>query len=414
MASDVRVGIRELLETHGKPTREVYLDSENSGMIFPEALKSMVDAYKESFTGHPSITHRRGWESYEALYKASSNIAKFINCKPDELAFTHNGTEANNLAVLGLNKESGRRNIVVSAIEHLSVIFPAEQLQKYGYKVIKVPVDQEGFVNLDFLMNNVDKDTLLVSVGAVNHEIGTIQDLRAIVESVKDKDENIIFHTDACDALGRIGLDVKKLNVDLASFSSHKVCGPKGAGVLYIREGVKVEPIIHGQLSTQKLWPGLENVPAIAGFGKAIELFTSNFDSYVNRMTKLRDSLIQGILSSVEYTLLNGPSGNKRSPDNANVSVLYCEGEALTVELSLKGIYVSSGSACTSRILQPSHVLLAIRREFHEAHGSILMKVTPLHSYEDVQYVIENIPSVVQRLRSISPLKPKEGGEDVG
>ncbi len=414
LASDVRVGIRELLETHGKPVKEVYLDSENSGMIFPEALNLMIDAYKEYFAGHPSITHRRGWESYEMLYRASSIIAKFINCKPDELVFTHNGTEANNLAILGLNKENERRKIIISAIEHLSVVFPAEQLQKHGYKVIKVPVDREGFMNLDFLMNNVDKDTLLVSVGAVNHEIGTIQDLRAIVELVKDKDENIMVHTDACDALGRVSLDVKKLNVDLASFSSHKVCGPKGAGALYIREGVKLEPIIYGQLSTQKLWPGLENVPAIAGFGKAVELFALNFDSYVNHMTKLRDSLIQGILSRVEYVLLNGPSGNKRSPDNVNISVLYCEGEALSVELSLKGIYVSSGSACTSRILQPSHVLLAIKREFHEAHGSILMKVTPLHSYEDVQYVVENIPQVVQRLRSISPLKPKEGGEYVG
>ncbi|MCS7135655.1 MAG: cysteine desulfurase family protein [Nitrososphaerota archaeon] len=410
LASDVYVGIRELLEAHGRPAREVYLDSENSGMIFPEALKAMVDAYEDHFAGHPSITHRRGWESYEALYKTSSTIAKFINCEPDELAFTHSGTEANNLAILGLNKESERKKIIVSAIEHLSVIFPAEQLEKQGYRVIKVPVDREGFVNLEFLINNVDKDTLLVSVGAVNHEIGTIQDLRAIVESVKDKDENIIFHTDACDALGRISLDVKKLNVDMASFSSHKVCGPKGAGALYIRDGVKIEPIIHGQLSTQKLWPGLENVPAIAGFGKAVELFASNFDLYVNHMKELRDLLIQGILSNVEHTLLNGPLGNKRSPDNVNVSVLYCEGEALTVDLSLNGIYVSSGSACTSRILQPSHVLLAIGREFHEAHGSILMKVAPLHSHEDVRYVVENVPRVVQRLRSISPLKPKEVG----
>lgn len=414
MASDVRTGIEELLEVHGRSAKEVYLDSENSGMIFPEALKEMVEAYRESFAGHPSITHRYGWESYEALYRASSAIARFINCKTEELVFTHGGTEANNLAILGLSKDSGRKKIIISAIEHLSVVFPAEQLQKHGYKVVKVPVDREGFVNLDFLMNNVDKDTLLVSVAATNHEIGTVQDLKGIVESVKEKDENVVFHTDACDALGRISLDFEKLDVDLASFSSHKVYGPKGAGALYIREGVKVEPIIYGQLSTQKLWPGLENVPAIAGFGKAIEMFTVNFDSYVRHMSELRDMLIEGILSSVDHTLLNGPSGKKRSPDNVNVSVLYCEGEALTVELSLRGIYVSSGSACTSRVLQPSHVLLAIGREFHEAHGSILMKVTPFHSYEDVRYVIENFPQVVQRLRSISPLKPKEGGKIVG
>lgn len=405
MSSDVRASIKELINAHGKPKREVYLDSENSGLIHPSALEAMLKAYTDDFAGHPSITHRAGWLAYDHLYEASHNISRLVNCNPEEMVFVHSGTEANNLAILGLSKESGRKKIIVSAMEHLSVIFPAEQLQKLGFKVVKVPVNSEGFVNLNSLMNNVDKDTLLVSVAAVNHEIGTVQDIKAIVESVKDKDENVVFHTDACDALGKIRIDLKKLNIDMASFSSHKILGPKGAGALYVREGIKLEPIIYGQLSTQKLWPGVENVPAIAGFGEAAKAFHEHFDEYVNRMSELRDILLKGIFSNIDHVLLNGPEPSKRSPDNVNVSLLFCEGEAITLELSLKGIYVSSGSACTSRMLQPSHVLLAIGRQFHEAHGSVLMKVTPLHKKVDMEYVIESLPDAVRRLRLISSIK---------
>ena len=255
-------------------------------------------------------------------------------------------------------------------------------------------------------MGVVDKDTLLVSVGLVNHEIGTVQDVKAIVEVVKDRNPDALVHTDAVDALGRLKLDVGDLGVDLASFSSHKVYGPKGAGALYVRKGVKIEPVIHGQLSTQKLWPGVENVPAITGFAKAVEIVTKNLDKYARKMARLRDELIDGILGSVDYSLLNGPRW-KRAPDNVNISFLYCEGEALTVELSLRGVYVSSGSACTSRILEPSHVLLAIGRRYEEAHGSILMKVTPMHSMEDIKYVLDQVPQAVERIRSIGPVTPR-------
>ncbi|MEM1600608.1 MAG: cysteine desulfurase family protein [Sulfolobales archaeon] len=405
--SDLSKSVKELINSHGMPEREVYLDGENSGLIIPEALEAMVKAYMSDGRGHPSITHLIGWTSYQSLYEATENIAKVINCSPAEIVYTHSGTEANNLAIFGsVGHSPNRRKVLVSSIEHLSVIFPAEKLRKYGYKVIKIPVDSEGFLDIDFLSKHVDGETLLVSVAIVNHEIGTIQDMRAVRDVVRDKDEGVLIHTDACDALGRVPLDLKKLDVDLASFSSHKVYGPKGVGALYVREGIKLEPIIYGQLSTQKLWPGVENVPGIVGFSKAVTTLYKSFEDNFRRMTSLRDKLITTILDSIEHTLLNGPTGIKRAPDNVNISFLYCEGEALTVDLSMRGIYVSSGSACTSRVLEPSHVLLAIGRKHEEAHGSLLMKVSPFHTASDIDYVLSVLPESVKRLRSLNPVKP--------
>ncbi|MGC8849356.1 MAG: cysteine desulfurase family protein, partial [Candidatus Bathyarchaeia archaeon] len=265
--------MKGLIELHGKTEHEVYLDSENSGLIFPEALEELVKAYREVGYGNPSITHKVGWESYEILYRASEKLSKILNASPPELAYTHGATEANNLAILGSAKanKTKRKKIIISSIEHLSVIFPAERLQEQGYKVVKIPVNREGFVDQGRLEEEADDDTFLVSMGAVNHEIGVIQDLEGLVEVVKDHDPSILFHTDMADALGRIDINLEKLNVDLASFSSHKVYGPKGAGLLYVKEGIKLEPVIHGQLSSQKLWPGVENIPSIAGFAKAAE-----------------------------------------------------------------------------------------------------------------------------------------------
>ncbi len=405
--SDLSTDVAALLEAHGVPDREVYLDSENSGLVFPEAIQAMVRAYAEGGMGHPSITHRKGWESYETLLAATRTIAGAIGCQPDELVFTHSGTEANNLAITGLARAGKtRKKLLISDIEHLSVTFPAEQLQKEGYRVVTVPVDGEGFADLDFLAGQVDRDTLLVSIAPVNHEIGTVQDIRGITETVKDHDEGTAVHLDSCDAFCKTGLDLGKIGADLASFSSHKIYGPKGAGALFVRDGTTLDPLIRGQLSTQKLWAGVENVPAIAGFARAVEMMQGNREAYIALMTRLRDLLVSGITGSISDTLLNGPAGDRRAPDNVNISVLYCEGEALTVELSLKGVYVSSGSACTSRVLQPSHVLLAIQRKYEEAHGSILMKPTPFHTESDIEYVLACFPDAVRRIRSLSPLKP--------
>ncbi len=405
--SDLSTDVAALLESHGVPEREVYLDSENSGLVFPEALQAMIQAYEEGGMGHPSITHRKGWETYETLLLATRIIAGAIRCQPDELVFTHSGTEANNLAITGLARaEKTRKKLIISDIEHLSVTFPAEQLQKEGYRVVTVPVDREGFADLDYLAGHVDDDTLLVSIAPVNHEIGTVQDFRAITEIVKDRNAGAVVHLDSCDAFCKTELDFEKIGADLASFSSHKVYGPKGAGALFVRDGTTLDPVIRGQLSTQKLWPGVENVPAITGFARAVEMMQAGKREYIARMTRLRDLLISGITGNISDTLLNGPGGERRAPDNVNISVLYCEGEALTVELSLKGVYVSSGSACTSRVLQPSHVLLAIKRRYEEAHGSILMKPTPFHTESDIEYVLSCFPDAVRRIRSLSPLKP--------
>jgi cysteine desulfurase len=406
--SDISRSIRELLDLHGKPDREVYLDHENSGFILPEALEAMMKAYGEGGMGHPSITHRLGWASYQSLYEATSTISSAIGCDGEEIVYTHSGTEANNLAIIGsaLRETGDRKKIIISSIEHLSVAFPAEWLGRYGFKVLKIPVDDEGFVDLDYISDHVDKETLMVSVAAVNHEIGTTQDLTAIGEVVRDRDGGVLIHTDACDALGRLPINLGEMNLDLATFSSHKVYGPKGVGALYVREGVKLEPIIHGQMSTQKLWPGLENVPAILGFSKAVEIMHKNLPNHASRMAHLRDRLMEGIMGRVSHTLLNGPRGDRRAPDNLNMSFLYCEGEALTVELSMRGVYVSSGSACTSRVLEPSHVLTAIGRRYEEAHGSLLMKVSPFNTDSDIEYVLEAIPSTVERIRSLNPVKP--------
>ncbi len=404
------MSVEGLLREHGQPEREVYFDHENSGWVPPEVVEAMLPYFNRKGFGHPSITNKPGWEAYEAVWRVKEHLVKELNAGgPQNLVFTHSGTEANNLAVLGSAIASGRKGgkVIVSSVEHLSVIFPAEFAAKLlGMKVIKVPVDEEGFVDPEVLSAYMDKDTVLVSVQAVNHEIGTIQRVKELVKVVKENNPEALFHTDACDAFGRIKLDVKELGVDLLTLSSHKILGPKGVGVLYVKEGVKLEPVIRGQLSTQTLWPGVENVPAIVGFGKAMELAFKDFSNQVRRVKSLRDKLLNGLLNEVPETLLNGPKGDLRAPDNVNISFLYVEGEAVTVELSLKGIYASSGSACTSRILEPSHVLLAIGRKHEEAHGSILFKITRYHTDGDIDYALQVVPEAIKRLRSISSLKP--------
>ncbi|MEM1935971.1 MAG: cysteine desulfurase family protein [Sulfolobales archaeon] len=407
----MRVSVEELLRAHGRPPREVYFDNENSGYVPREVVEEMIPYFNSIGYGHPSITHKPGWEAYEVLYKTKELLTKVLNAEGlGEFAFVHSGTEANNLAVLGYalaNRGRGGK-IVVSAIEHLSVIYPAEEAERlFGFRVVRVPVDSEGFVDPEVLKEFVDGSTSLVSIQMVNHEIGTVQNIFELSKVVKEVNPRAVFHTDAADAFGKIPIDLKKLeHVDMVTLSSHKIHGPRGVGVLFIREGVRVEPVLKGQLSYEKLWPGVENVPLIAGFRKAVELAYRDFDLNVAKMREARDLLVRGILEKVSDVLVNGPSDfSMRSPDNANLSFLYVEGEALTVELSINGVYVSSGSACTSRILEPSHVLLAIGRKHEEAHGSILFKTSRYHTREDIEYTLEVLPKAVDRLRGISTIK---------
>ena len=298
------------------------------------------------------------------------------------------------------NKLKGKK-IVVSEIEPINVLHVAEMMAKFGFTTTKVPVNPEGTIDLEKLKETIDKETVLVSMQLVSNELGTIQPIKDAIDIVKDKKPEAIFHTDASDAFGRIPLNVQDLGVDMATFSSYKILGPRGIGALYIREGVNVEKILEGQIGTQKLWPGVENTPLIVGFTKASELAFTNFAQNVDRMRALRDMLVDGIFKELTDVKFNGTKGDKRSPDNANISFLRCEGEALTIELSLSGIYVSSGSACSRRLLQPSHVLVAIGRRFSEAHGSILMKTTRYMTEEDIAYVLGELPKAVNRIRGI-------------
>jgi cysteine desulfurase len=397
--------VRELLKAHEGLKREVYLDIENSSIVPQEVVEAMLPYYNKRAYGNPTLTHKPGWEAFETIMESAQKIAGFLGCKSlEELNFTPGETEANNLALMGTAFSMKKRGekIVISEIEPLSILHVAEMLQKYGFTTTKIPVDEEGFINLEKLKEAIDKETILVSLSAVNHEIGTIQPIKEALKIVKDKNPETIFHSDMSDAFGKIPIDIKSLGVDLATISSYKILGPRGIGAIYVKEGVNLERILEGQIGTQKLWPGVENTPLIVGFAKASELAFQNFEENMRHMQVLQDQLISGVFKLVPDVRLNGPKGDKRAPDNVNISFLRCEGEALTIELSLNGVYVSSGSACTRRILQPSHVLIAIGRVYGEAHGSILMKVTRYHTQEDINYVLEVIPKAVERIRGIT------------
>jgi len=396
--------VKELLKLHEGITHEVYLDNENSSIVPKEVVDSMLPYFDKKAYGNPTLTHKPGWEAFEAIMTCFKKISGTLGAKNlEDITFTPGETEANNLAIMGTcfaQKGKGKK-IVISEIEPINVLQVAEMMGKFGFSTTKIPVDREGFVNLEKLKEAVDNETILVSISSVNNEIGTVQPIEEAVDIVKAKNPQTLFHSDASDAYGRIPFNVQNLKVDLATVSSYKIQGPRGMGAMYLREGINMERILEGQIGTQKLWPGVENTPLIVGFTKASELAFENFDANTAKMRMLREKLVDGIFNELTDLRFNGPKGDKRSPDNANISILRAEGEALTIELSLKGIYVSSGSACSRRLLQPSHVLVAIGRRFSEAHGSILMKTTRYLTEEDIDYVLEVLPSAVNRIRGI-------------
>jgi cysteine desulfurase len=396
--------VRDLLKAHEGVKHEVYLDNENSTVVPKDVVDAMLPYYDQRGYGNPTLTHKPGWEAFETIMESAQKISKFFGAKIlEEITFTPGETEANNLALMGAafaNKHKGKK-IVISAIEPINVLHVTELLKKFGFSTTKIPVDPEGFLDLEKLKETVDKETFLASIATVNNEIGTVQPVKEALNIVKDKNPDALFHTDASDAYGRIPFNVQNLKVDLATVSSYKILGPRGIGALYVKEGANVDKILEGQIGTQKLWPGVENTPLIVGFTKASELTFNGFESNTNHMRMLRNKLVDGIFAKLPDVKFNGPKGDKRAPDNANMSFLRCEGEALTIELSLTGVYVSSGSACSRRLLQPSHVLVAIGRKFSEAHGSILMKTTRYHTEEDITHVLEVLPNAVNRIRGI-------------
>ena len=396
--------VKELLRLHEGIKHEVYLDNENSSIVPQEVVDAMLPYFNKTAYGNPTLTHKPGWQAFEVIMNSFKKISQYIGAKNlEEITFTPSETEGNNLAIMGscFAQKSHGKKIVISEIEPINVLQVAEMMQKFGFSTQKIPVNNEGFINLEKLKEAIDSETILVSISSVNNEVGTIQPIKEAVDIVKAKNPKTLFHTDASDAYGRIPLNVQNIGVDLATLSSYKIQGPRGMGAMYLKEGLNMERILEGQIGTQKLWPGVENTPLIVGFIKASELAFDNFEANASRMRMLRDKLVDGIFAELDDLRFNGPKGDKRSPDNANVSILRAEGEALTIELSLNGVYVSSGSACSRRLLQPSHVLIAIGRVFEEAHGSILMKVTRSHTEEDIAYVLKVLPTAVNRIRGI-------------
>jgi cysteine desulfurase len=368
-----------------------------------EVADLMMVYYTEKY-GNPSSIHSFGREARKALEEARSQLAALIGASPEEITFTSGGTEADNLAILGLaeaRREKGR-HIITSAIEHHAVLDSVKYLEKAGYELTILPVNSEGIVETDKLVAALRPETILVSIMHANNEVGSIQPIAEIGRIVRG--HGAAFHVDAVQTLGKIPVLVEELQADLLTVSAHKIYGPKGVGALYIRKGIRVSPLMHGGGQEKKRRSGTENTPAIIGFGKACELAARRMAEDAEKVKILRDKLLTGIVESIEHVKVNGPLGDMRLPNNVNVSIEFVEGESLLLSLDMVGIAASSGSACTSGSLDPSHVLLAMGISHEVAHGSLRFTLGRQNTEEDIAYVLEHLPKIVERLRKISPL----------
>jgi cysteine desulfurase len=385
--------------------KRIYLDYAATTPTHPEVVQAMLPYFTENF-GNPSSIYSYGQESREAMESARAKVAKLIHAQDDEIVFTGGGTEADNYALEGTvfaNEKKGN-HIITTAIEHHAVLETCKFLEKRGFTVTRLPVDKYGLVNPDDVKKAITPKTILISVMHANNEIGAIQPLAEIGKITKEK--SIVFHTDAVQTAGHIPIDVNKLGVDLVSMSAHKLYGPKGVGALYIRKGVKLIPFINGGGQEKGRRSGTENVPGIVGFGKAAELALGEMDAEAGRLTILRDKLIQGILSRITDTHLNGHPV-KRLPNNANISIDFIEGESMCLNLDFQGICASTGSACSSSSLEPSHVLLALGLRHEQAHGSLRFTLGKWTTEEDIERVLAVLPGIVGNLRAMSPLVKK-------
>jgi cysteine desulfurase len=383
--------------------RRVYLDHSATTPVDPEVAKLMMTYYTEKF-GNPSSVHSFGREAKEALEIAREQVAKLLGAQASEITFTSGGTEADNLAILG-TAQAGRnkgKHIITSAVEHHAVLETCEYLEKNGFELTIIPVNEEGLLSAQDVEKAIRPDTILITIMHANNEVGAIQPIAEIGKIARDK--GITFHVDAVQSFGKIPIDVKAMNVDLMTVSSHKIYGPKGVGALYIRKGVRIVPLVHGGGQEKKRRSGTENTPGIIGFGKACEIAGERMEQEALREGKLRDKLLKGILDRIDYVKVNGPIGENRLPGNLNVSIQFIEGEALLLSLDMLGIAASSGSACTSGSLDPSHVLLAMGMPHEIAHGSLRLSFGRQNTEEDVDYVLEQLPKIVDRLRMMSPL----------
>jgi cysteine desulfurase len=389
--------------------RIVYMDHSATTYTKKEVLEAMIPYYNEHF-GNPSSIYSIAGDSKKAIDAARVQVAKALGADPDEIYFTSGGSESDNWAIKGVafaNRRKGN-HIITSAIEHHAVLQTCKYLEKEGFTVTYLPVDRYGMVDPADLEKAITDKTILVSVMFANNEIGTIEPIAAL--GAVAHNHKVYFHTDAVQVIGNVKVDVKAQNIDMLSLSAHKFYGPKGIGALYIKKGVKIDNLIHGGGQERKRRAGTENIAGIVGLGKAIELATADIDGHNRRIRGMRDRLLQGILANIPDTHLNGHK-EKRLPGNINISFEFIEGESMLLWLDDEGICASTGSACTSGSLEPSHVLLATGLPVEISHGSLRLTLGDINTEQDVDFVLEVLPRVVSRLRDISPLYKKSGKE---
>ncbi|NLJ74609.1 MAG: cysteine desulfurase NifS [Firmicutes bacterium] len=383
---------------------EIYMDHAATTPVRPEVLEAMMPYFSVEF-GNASSIYSWGRRAHHGLDQARDTIAGLIGARPEEIVFTASGSEAANMALKGAawGLRSKGNHIITTAVEHHAVLDSALWLEKNGFEVTFLPVDSEGRVSPEQVRDAIRPDTILVSVMHANNEVGTIQPIAEIGSVVKES--GALFHTDAVQTMGVLDIDLSRLDIDLLSFSAHKFYGPKGVGALFVRKGVRLDPLVHGGAQERRRRAGTENVAGIVGMAKALELAVAEREVEVPRITKLRDQLIRG-LREIPHTRVNG-SLSERLPNNVSVCFEFIEGESLLLNLDMRGIAASSGSACTSGSLEPSHVLLAMGLSHEIAHGSLRLTLGRENTENDIEYVLNELPDIVHRLREMSPLYDK-------
>jgi cysteine desulfurase len=383
--------------------QKVYLDNAATTKVRDEVVEAMLPYFTEYF-GNPSSLHLFAREAGKGLDTARAQVAKALNAKPEEIIFTGGGSESDNMVLRGIPeayKKKGK-HVITSAVEHHAVLHTLEAMEKEGrVEVTYLPVDEYGMVTAEQVEKAIRPDTVLVSIMFANNEVGTIMPIEQIGETCKK--HGVLFHTDAVQAVGHVPVDVEKMHIDLLSLSGHKFHGPKGVGALYVRKGVRIPALILGGAQERRKRAGTENVPGIVGMGKAIELATAELEDNAAKMKVLRDRLIFGIPARIPDVKLNGHP-TERLPNNVNFSIRFIEGESILLMLDLNGIAASSGSACTSGSLDPSHVLLAMGLSHEVAHGSLRLTLSEFTTPEEIDYVLDTLPPIVEKLRAMSPL----------
>jgi len=382
-----------------------YLDNAASTPVHKEVLQDMIPFFSEKY-GNPSSLHKSGRMAFSAVQKARKQIANLIHANPDEILITSGGTESNNTALYGISNVRKGNHIITSSIEHEAILQPCKKLEKHGFQITYLPVSEDGLVNPLDVKNSISKDTCLVSIMFANNEVGTIQPIKEITEICKKN--NVAFHSDAVQAVGKIPINVKELEVDALSFSSHKIYGPKGVGALYIKNGTTIDPILLGGGQENGLRSGTENVASIVGFGKACELALKNFEQNSRHVKKLRDLLVSKIIEEISYVKFNG-NNEKRIPNNAHFTFLGVNGEDLIIKLDENGIAASTGSACSVKTQKASHVLQAMGFSHEELTGSLRLTIGIFNTMDEIYAVIDVLKKIVKELRSVSPFKEKYG-----